>query len=293
VKLSAGTAGQRLDHAIAELLCASGQPVSVREVRSAIKEGRILVEGRRSAPGRSAKGSEEISLLDFVPKQARHIAPAPALLERIEVLHEDEQILALNKPSGVHSLPQSHLEADTMLGAAVAHDLSIQSSGPVLEGGAVHRLDHGTSGILVFAKSKAVREQLRSAFRNHEIKKTYLAIVSDPESHWHEPKSVEFALNTSQTKVKIDETGLKAHTQITPVRTGAKHRTLIRAETEYGRRHQVRIHLAASGTPILGDQVYGELPPISRLALHAARLLLPKGLVITSKLPEDLERLLE
>lgn len=294
MKLPAGAAGQRLDRAIAALLNSQGHSVSLSEIRAALKNGEILVEDRRRPPGKSASGHEEISLAGFRAKQNREIAPAPELLAKIELLYEDDEVLALNKPSGVHCLPQAHLEQNTMLGAAIVQAPSIEKSGPVLEGGAVHRLDQGTSGVLIFAKSEEVRNQLRLAFKKHEIQKTYFAIVADPEQAWLSEKRIDFSLNTAQTKVKISDDGIPAETLISPQQRSAQNRVLLRAETKFGRRHQIRVHLAACGTPILGDELYGARPgDCPRLALHAAELRLPSGQLICAPLAEALKALMK
>jgi 23S rRNA pseudouridine1911/1915/1917 synthase len=292
VKILSDTAGQRLDQAIARTLQDSGEEVSVREVRRALKQGDILIDNRRRAPGDRARGSEVVTLVHFIAQSKREIRAEPGLLKGITVLYEDECLLALDKPSGIHTLPQTHLEANTLLGAAVAHAPEIQTCGPPLEGGALHRLDHGTSGVVLFAKNAADRERLRASFRIHEVQKEYRAIVHDPNQIWDSARAISDPIDSSTPKVRVRDSGLSARTEVEQIlRTSTQH-SLLRAVTKTGRRHQIRVHLAHAGTPILGDPIYGAQDKGLRLALHANALKLPSGLLIESELPAQLECLL-
>jgi len=292
VKILSDTAGQRLDQALARTLQDSGENVSVREVRRALKHGDILIDDRRRAPGDRARGSEVVTLVRFIARSKRKIRDEPELLKSITILYEDQHLLALDKPSGIHTLPQTHLEANTLLGAAVAHAPEIQSCGPPLEGGSLHRLDHGTSGVVLFAKNAAERDRLRASFRQHEVQKEYRAIVYDPEHIWGLPQVISDPIDSSAPTVRVRDSGLSARTDVEQVlRTSTQH-SLLRAVTNTGRRHQIRVHLAHAGTPILGDPLYGVSDNELRLALHASALKLPSGLVIESELPAALERLL-
>ena len=292
MKLLADTAGERFDQAIARTFQASGESVSVREIRKALKSGSILVNDRPCKPGHRAQGDETLQLLQFTPRTRQEIQPAPDLLARLTILHEDESLLALDKPSGIHTLPQTHLEANTLLGAAVAHAPEIAGFGPPLEGGALHRLDRGTSGVVLFAKNENVRHKLRTSFQIHALEKEYFAIVHDPEETWEAPREITVSLNSSAPLVRADEEGLSARTVVESVRRSAGGFCQLRAVTSTGRRHQIRVHLAYAGTPILGDDIYGRADSATRLSLHASHLKLPNGLTIRSALPADLERLL-
>ena len=284
--------GLRMDRAIAERLSASGQQVSVSETKAALKAGSIKVNGRFCAPGTRVQENDDFQLDSFVPKSAWTVKPAPELLCRSAILYEDDDWLALDKPSGVHTVPLKNLEEDTLLGAAIARDERIAQSGPTLEGGALHRLDYGTSGVVLFAKKAAGRALVREAFDRHEVKKEYLAVVLDETAVWTSPRRVEIALDTNKRRVRPAEDGLLAVTNVNLVRRNESGHTLLCAETQYGRRHQIRVHLATCGTPILGDEVYGDVDTFFRLALHASKLTLPSGLSISAPMSQDLGDLL-
>ena len=282
----------RLDQAIARTLSASGEPVSTREIRQALKNRKILVDQSVAKPGDRAQGKEQLDLTAFTSRNQMQVLPAPELLRHVTILYEDERILVLDKPSGHHCLPHEHLEASTLLGAAIAHAPEIAKAGPPLEGGAVHRLDHGTSGVLMFAKDEATRNEFRTAFRTHQIEKEYLLVVSDPDDLWAQPRTLEVPLDTTSAVVRTTNEGLSASTHVMRVKKSSGPNCLLQATTQTGRRHQVRVHLAHVGTPILGDSVYGQASTAPRLALHASRLKLPNGRVICASLPEALEGML-
>lgn len=293
--------GQRYDHAVREALAAAGHESSAREVRQALREGRIRVEGRRAAPGARARGGESIDLGEFVPRSEATIRSEPELLLTIRVLFEDPTILALDKPSGIPTHPLAHDEASTLLGAAVAHDPAIARAGPPLEGGLVHRLDRGTSGVVIFAKDVATRERLRDAFARGRIEKRYRALVFDPERRLVSGQVLEGAIAPAADPRRVEVTGadstgaLAARTEIVSVSPGRAGWAWVEVQAHTGRRHQIRAHLASVGAPIGGDPLYGSAAPdragLSRLALHAASVLLPEGLLIEAPLPADLAAL--
>jgi 23S rRNA pseudouridine1911/1915/1917 synthase len=267
-----------------------------------LRDGEIKVDGRRKKPGDRAKGGEEISFHGFVPRAEAEIAPDPELLLRAPVLYEDDELLALDKPSGVPTLPLAHGEQGTLAGAAVARCPEIARAGPPLEGGAVHRLDGLTSGVVLFAKSPAVRERLRAAFRDGRVEKHYLALAHDPDGALVAPRIVQLALvafgeGGSQVAAEPGEegafSGQAARTELDPIARKAPW-VLVAAQARTGRRHQIRAHLAAIGAPIAEDPLYGGSAPRppglreGRLALHAVRVVLPDGRTIAAPIPPDL-----
>lgn len=287
LRLPPEAAGQRVDHAVAALLCVGGAELSIAEVRRALREGRIRVAGLRR-PGARAAGGERVSLRGFQPRAAP-VAPEPG---PVEVLYEDAQLLALNKPSGIHCLPRFPGEPGSLLARAIAWAPEVSAAGPPQEGGLVHRLDFGTSGVLLFAKQAPARAQLRAAFSAHAIDKRYDALCAGSKLL---PQTVIAALRQVGDHVRLSPPGLDlaalpARTRLEPVAQVGGVQQLA-AFTATGRRHQVRAHLRQAGAPIFGDDLYGGAPA-PRLMLHATTLSLPDGRRISAPLPEVFTELL-
>ncbi len=302
MRLSSGARGKRYDHAVFEALEAEGHATSVREVKAALKEGRIQIDGRTRKAGDRASGGEEVTLLEFVPRKEATVDAEPDLLAKAPILFEDEHVLALHKPSGMPVAPLRAGEKGTLLGAALAHANLIASAGPPLEGGLCHRLDIETSGIVVFAKDAATREKVRADFGAHRIEKRYFALVADPEGALDDVgekgRTIEGAILGAGERVRVVQPGtkdaLEASTTIhVEERLRGAHRW-IEAVAKTGRRHQIRAHLASIGAPIAGDRLYGgPIESFPRLCLHAHRLVLSDGRSIDAPLPSDLEGVLE
>lgn len=273
----------------------------MREVRAALDEGRILVDGRACAPGLRARGGETVATHDFTPRLEAEVAPEPALLEECDVLFDDERRLCLAKPSGVPSQPQRARETGTLLGAAIAHTPSIATAGPALEGGLVHRLDIETSGALLFAKDMATRLALRRAFSAGAVEKRYVALVWDPENRVRVGRRIDGWIGSgshaSRVAVRPPHTpgAQPAITEIVGAVRLSEAWLRVELIARTGRRHQVRAHLASLATPIAGDPVYEgpRAPGLTRLALHAAGLTLPDRTRIDAPLALDLARVLD
>lgn len=299
MRLPDGARGARLDRAVAEALRAEGREVSIQEVRRALQGGKIRVGGARRAPGDRALGGETISIEALVTRAEAQLRPAPELLPRIALLFEDASQLALAKPSGVPVMPLRHDEAGTLLGAAIALRPEIAAAGPPLEGGSVHRLDTQTSGVVLFARTSARRDELRAAFGSGAIEKRYQALVLDPSGACAPGLVIDAPLASRGERVRVvepeDRGAMTARTEVVAVERLADRWAWVELAAHTGRRHQIRVHLASIGAPIASDPLYGpDAPPgLHRLALHASRLVLPEGPVIDAPLPEDLASVLE
>ena len=168
----------------------------------------------------------------------------------------------------------------TLLSAAFAFAPEVEKAGPPLEGGLVHRLDIGTSGVTLFAKTPALRAKLRSDFDAHKIEKRYLALTSaNPLVQL--PAIIEQPLIAAGKKrVRIalkEEEGWPARSEVSLVKR-TKEGALVEVRTFTGRRHQVRVHLASIGMAILGDALYGDQgDDVGRLMLHAWSVRLADG----------------
>jgi 23S rRNA pseudouridine1911/1915/1917 synthase len=300
VKLTEAARDQRFDHAIQRALAEQGHDVSIREVRSAIKDGRILIDGRRRAPGDRARGIEDVGVESFIPRKEAKLDAEIELLASAPVIFEDEHLLILSKPSGMPTAPLRPGEKGTLLGAAVARVSAIGSIGPPLEGGLLHRLDTETSGLVLFAKDETTRARVRAELSGHAIEKRYLALVIDREGAIPDDFVAEGAILSRGERVRVVEPdhdeALPARTALHVLRRLRAGFTWIEATTKTGRRHQIRAHLADRGAPIVGDKLYGSpgpSDPIRRLALHASRIVLPDGRAFEAPLPSDLGQALE
>jgi tRNA pseudouridine32 synthase / 23S rRNA pseudouridine746 synthase len=209
----------------------------------------------------------------------------------LEILHEDEWIVAVSKPSGQATAPGGEIEAGDALQEQVAAHLGAKAY-------LVHRLDRDTSGVIVFAKDAETHRRLSMAFESREVTKTYLALV---EGHV-ERKAGEIA-NPLRTfgsgRVGVDPRGKEAVTRYA-VKERQADVDLLEVMPLTGRRHQIRVHMYAIGHPVLGDTRYGEMRPVggaSRLMLHAVALTLPEteggALVLRAKPPADFSEIVE
>lgn len=296
MRLSDDARGLRYDRALADGLAALGQTVSVREIRQALRLGRIRVDGRRRAPGDRVRGGEQIDLTDFVARADARVPPNRALLEAIRVVHEDRLVLVLDKPSGMPCQPLRSGDDRTLLSAAIALAPGVASAGPPFEGGLAHRLDVGTSGLVIFAKNSVQRRALRDAFSRGHVKKRYLALVHDPHRVFAAGRRVlDGAIRAARGRGRVSVVApgtAGAHEARSAVEVRGRSGALawLQVDTSTGRRHQVRAHLAAAGAPIVHDVVYGgsQSDILSRLALHASRIRLNDGRLFEAEVTGEL-----
>lgn len=183
------------------------------------------------------------------------------------VLHVDEHLIALNKPAGISTTPD--LAGGPSLQELVARYLD----GPAY---IVHRLDRGTSGILVFAREREEHRRLSMLFESRSVTKRYLALVAGHLDR--EAGEIEAPLRTfGSGRVGVDPRGRPSRTRYSLIERLVDD-DLLAVEPETGRRHQVRVHLYSIGHPVLGDPRYGEERPVggmARLMLHALELTIP------------------
>lgn len=241
------------------------------------------------AKGHKLRGGERVEI-DADAWAAEHVVrPRPDLELVLLALNDDW--LAVDKPSGIGVHPLDGSQIDTLLNAAIARHPELQEVGDGgLRGGVVHRLDVGTSGVVVFARTQATWQRLRRAFSQHQMDKRYVAVV---DGEFERIGSIEFALETVRSqpaRVAVREGGRTCITRVRPLRHAA-HRTLVEARPLSGHLHQIRVTLAELGHPIVGDQIYGG-PPASRLALHA-QYLSGAGVEAESPTPSEIMQLLD
>jgi 23S rRNA pseudouridine1911/1915/1917 synthase len=280
--VGAADAGERIDRFIA----ARGG-ISRGEARRALDAGGVFLDGRRcKVAGRPVRDGQRV-VVNLA--EGGRDAAAPAPLERARLLYADAELAAVDKPAGVPSQPTLTTDRGTLpelvsalLGSAVT---------------LVHRLDRDTSGVTVFARTPAAAAALAAAFRDGAPEKTYLALCArapaPPEGR------LDAALGKDPARPglrRVDPRGDPAATRYRTVRHGERA-ALVEARPETGRTHQIRVHLAHLGAPLLGDARYGgprRVGEVSvpRVMLHARRLVLAHpvtgaGLAFEAPVPED------
>lgn len=251
--------------------------LSRRAARVLALAGHLEIDGRPAAPAHRVRAGERLIL---TPPAGPHEAPP------LVVLAVTERLVYVDKPAGLHThrLRPGEPPALADLVAAAFPECAAASEDP-REGGAVHRLDGGTSGVVAFARSPAVHAAARAAFTAGAVLKNYLALVTCPEGlvwpppadRWCTPVAETIELRAplgpgeQRSRMSVRDGGQPSLSVIDRPEPRAGGRARVALELRTGRRHQARVHLAWLGLPIVGDELYGGAPA-SRLHLHAARL---------------------
>ncbi|MCY4037784.1 MAG: RluA family pseudouridine synthase [bacterium] len=270
-------AGERLDRVVALVW-----DCSRAEAARLIGQRQVAVNGAvTAARSQRLAGGDWVSLLqDPVVPQA---ALEPDRSIELDVIHADEQVIVVNKPAGLVTHPGSGNAAGTMVNGLLARFPEIAEAGDPERPGIVHRLDRGTSGLLVVARTHAGYQALTAALSRREVHRGYVALVSGlPADERGVIDAPVGRSNRHPTKmaVRADGRPARTHYQVTARMaagsgpSGAFDTACLELRLETGRTHQIRVHLAAIGHPVLGDELYGgpAAPGISRPALHARTL---------------------
>ena len=303
VTVPAEMAGWRLDRALATLL-----PTYSRErLKALISSGQVTRDGAL-ARDPAAKTIEGAVYAVAVPP------PTPAHNEAqdipLEIVFEDDHLLVVDKPAGMVVHPAAGNFDGTMVNALLHHCKGrLSGIGGVARPGIVHRIDKDTSGLLVVAKTDPAHEGLAAQFAKHTIDRRYVAIVAGQPKTGSGTVDAPLARSaTNRKKIAIvgEGRGKRAVTHWTLVEP-LKQAALVECRLETGRTHQVRVHMASIGHPLLGDPVYGRARPehrdilrrlgFERQALHAARLgfvhpVTGGALTFHSAIPSDMQQLL-
>ena len=295
-------AGLRLDRALAELL----PDLSRERIKALIVEGQIVSGGRSLNPSMKVAVGQDYSIT----------LPAPVALDAVaqdiplDIVHEDADLIVVDKPAGLVVHPAAGNLDGTLVNALLHHcDGQLSGIGGLARPGIVHRIDKDTSGLLVVAKSDKAHEGLARQFKDHSIDRLYAAIVygipapgSGTVDAWIGRSDAD------RKKMAVHREGRGKHA-VTHYRVMERLRgaAMVECRLETGRTHQVRVHMAHLGHPLIGDPVYGrdrkgfksilETLGFKRQALHAKRLgfihpVTEEPLAFDSPLPADMQELL-
>ncbi|HWK36180.1 RluA family pseudouridine synthase [Sphingomonas sp.] len=292
--------GWRLDRALADAVPA----LSRERLKALISSGQVTgPDGLVRDPARKAPANTAFRIAVPEPEPAHNEAQAIDLV----VAYEDEHLIVVDKPAGLVVHPAAGNPDGTLVNALLHHCAGqLSGIGGVARPGIVHRIDKDTSGLIVAAKSDRAHEGLALQFKAHSIDRRYRAIVSG------QPKllagTVDAPLARSpqnRKKIAIVAGGRRAVTHYTRLQL-LRDAALVECRLETGRTHQVRVHMASLGHPLVGDPVYGrtkaahrallETLNFRRQALHAARLgfihpINSKSIVLDSEIPADMQEL--
>jgi 23S rRNA pseudouridine1911/1915/1917 synthase len=241
--------GERLDRALAALL----PDQSRAAVRRLLDAGRVVLGTGPARPAYRVRGGERI-VVDLPGPEPSPLRPEPLPLR---ILHEDGDLVVIDKPAGMAVHPGAGARGGTLVNALLHHCRDLSGVGGVERPGIVHRLDRDTTGVLVVAKNDAAHRDLALQFKSRRVRKVYEALV------WGRPRSAEGLIDrpigrhpAARVRMTVRPDGREARTRyriaalLGPV-------TLLELRPETGRTHQLRVHLCALGHPIVGDRTYG------------------------------------
>ncbi len=281
--------------------------VSIKRWRQALRSGEVLVDGRRAGKGAALRAGQTVSFPADLPARLVPAEPQPEPETDLEILYQDDNLLALNKPANCHTHPLTASETGTLTNYLIAAFPELVGVGGFgsLQPGLLNRLDYATSGIVLVARSNAVWGDIRRQFDHHLIRKEYLAEV---EGRFLTETTIEKDLTHDRgdrrrmvVSPPADSCrGLyPARTEVFPLQFEAsRNLTRVRLVMYSGVMHQLRVHLADVGHPILGDTLYGGKPfPFDKgkesetisensFHLHCSQLTLADGLVIKAPPPD-------
>ena len=291
---------QRVDNYLVRLL--KGVPKS--HIYRIVRSGEVRVNSGRVGPDHRLAQGDRLRLppvsVSAVKRHSTEDSPAaPRFAGRI--LHEDEALIAIDKPAGV----AVHGGSGVSLGL-IEQLRRERPEARFLE--LVHRLDRGTSGLLLLAKKRSALTALHTQLREGQIQKCYVALV---KGRWQPPRTAiklplhKYVLQSGERRVRVDDSGQPAHTIVRRM-AAYGDLTLVEAELKTGRTHQIRVHLAHVGHPIAGDDKYGDFDlnkalarrGLRRMFLHAGRLSFTHPisgvpLTLEAPLPAELRSFLE
>jgi 23S rRNA pseudouridine1911/1915/1917 synthase len=290
LKLTADINVNRLDSFVARQV----PKLSRSQIQKLIIDGFITVNNRTARGSLKIKVGDRLSIIIPPPQEQ----PQPEEIP-LNIIYEDNDLLIIDKPAGLTSHPAPGHRGGTLVNALLALFPDLPTAGDKLRPGIVHRLDKNTSGLMLVAKNNYALSNLIDQFKKRQVSKVYLVLVKGHLSP--EIGLIEAPIGRHQRqrqKMAIVSQGKAALTEYR-VAKYLEGFTLLEVMPQTGRTHQIRVHLAAIGYPVLGDTTYGiKSPYLKRQFIHAHRLgfKLPssgKQVLFTSPLPTDLKKGLE
>lgn len=265
-----GLDGDRLDVGMARLLGLSRQRAA-----ALIEDGQVTLDGRSTAKSERLEAGSWLEVR--IPRQPQ-AQVVPTEVDDLRIVHDDDDLVVVDKPVGVAAHPSIGWSGPTVVGHLAAAGFSIATSGAAERQGVVHRLDVGTSGLMVVAKSEHAYAALKRAFKERTVTKIYHALVQGHPDPWqgtvdapigrHPRHDWKFAVMDSGRPSVTHYDTLEAH----------RYASLLEVRLETGRTHQIRVHLSALKHPCVADLTYGADPTLAervglqRQWLHAVRL---------------------
>ena len=220
-----------------------------------IEQEKILVNGKKTKPSYKIQEKDEITVEEEKPKEIELKAQDIP----VEIIYEDTDIIVVNKPKGMVVHPANGNPDGTLVNAimAICKD-SLSGIGGEIRPGIVHRIDKDTSGILMIAKNDKAHINLSEQIKNHEVQKTYIAMVRGMVKENEATINMPIGRSTrDRKKMAVTQNGKQAITHFKVIKRFPSHNcTLLEVKIETGRTHQIRVHLSQIGYPIIGDSVY-------------------------------------
>jgi len=297
--------GTRLDVFLTSVLAHHSRS----QIQRLIKDGHVLVAGREAKANQPVKTGQPIAI--DIPAPVDPV-PQPEALP-LPILYQDADLIVVDKPAGMVVHPAAGHDSGTLVNALLHHVDDLSGIGGEKRPGIVHRLDRGTSGLMVVAKNDRAHEELSRQFREREVEKQYIALT------WGEVmagRRIDAAIGrdpANRKKMSSESARIRRSREAVTRIVGAEHfgrvLTLAHVAIHTGRTHQIRVHLSAIGHPIVGDPLYGgvhrrvpgdirAVTHLDRPFLHAARLAFThptdkRRMAFESELPDDLQRVLD
>ena len=302
--VSPAAAGERLD----AFLAARVEGWSRARLQRLIEDGDVLVNRNAVKPSFKIHDGDEIEV-ELTAAPAATFFPEDIPLE---ILYEDEDLVVVNKPAGMVVHPAAGVESGTLANALAFHFQRLSNAGGAGRPGIVHRLDKGTSGLMVVAKTESAHEALADQFRAREVFKSYIALVhGQVERETGEIDQPIARDPRNRTRMAVVRAG-RAALSLYKVRRRFDRFTLLNVELKTGRTHQIRVHFAWLKHPVVGDEVYGggrdktvpdsrvrsQIEKLGRQFLHAEHLgfrhpRTQEALRFSAPLPAELQALLD